>query len=205
MLYRRVPLETPPEVLAERARDILRSAGYSEPPVDTAMGFYRGKDFLRYIAEHDKRKTRWNNLETGALVFWYRGSPRPLRRGSNFSDAPPGVVWTDDPPLDVSGMTLVRLNPLGRLTQLIVVPPQVEQPAGAEVHLKGRLIGRLTGHRCSLPPGSIRPSGRQRSRCGRPLSIATRALRGQGRSPSAPISRCGSRPRHTGASPSTSS
>src|SRR6202030_1101386 len=33
-LYRRVPLEQPPEALAERARDVLRSVGYSEPPVD---------------------------------------------------------------------------------------------------------------------------------------------------------------------------
>ena len=78
-LYRRVPLEKPPEELAERARDILRSVGYSEPPVDTAMGFYEGTDFLRYIAEHDKSKTRWDNLETGAFVFWYRGSPGPAR------------------------------------------------------------------------------------------------------------------------------
>jgi len=37
-LYRRVPLEKPPEALAERARDILKSAGYSEEPVDTAIG-----------------------------------------------------------------------------------------------------------------------------------------------------------------------
>ena len=131
-LYRRVPLEKPPEALAERARDILQSVGYSEPPVDTAMGFYEGKEFLRYIAEHDKSKTRWDNLETGAFVFWYRGSPRPLAAGNIFSDAPIlGSVWTDDPPLDVSGMTLVRLNPLGRLTQFIAVPPQVEKPAGA--------------------------------------------------------------------------
>jgi hypothetical protein len=28
-------------------------------------------------------------------------------------------------------MTLVRLNPLGRLTQLIAVPPQLEESAGA--------------------------------------------------------------------------
>ncbi len=132
MLYRRVPLETPPEVLAERARDILQSVGYSEPPVDTAMGFYEGKEFLRYIAEHDKSKTRWDNLETGAFVFWYRGSPRPLAARAFFSDAPiQGSVWTDDPPLDVSGMTLVELNPLGRLTQFIAVPPQVENPASA--------------------------------------------------------------------------
>ena len=77
-LYRRVPLEKPPEALAERARDILQSAGYSEPPADTAMGFYEGYEFLRYIEEHDKSKTRWDHLETGAFVFWYRGSPRPL-------------------------------------------------------------------------------------------------------------------------------
>src|SRR5271165_3646819 len=133
-LYRRVPLEKPPEALAERARDIAQSAGYSEPPVDTAVGFYEGQEFLRYIAEHDKSKTRWNNLETGAFVFWYRGSPRPLAAHftPSFSDAPMlGSVWTNDPPLVVSGMTLVRLNPLGRLTQLIAVPPQVEKPAGA--------------------------------------------------------------------------
>jgi hypothetical protein len=134
MLYRRVPLEKPPEALTERARDILQSVGYSEPPVDTAIGFYEGTEFLRYIAEHDTLKTRWNNLDTGAFVFWYRGSPRPLAAYSSlfFSDAPIlGSVWTDDPPLDKSGMTLVRLNPLGRLTQLIAVPPQVEKSAGA--------------------------------------------------------------------------
>jgi serine/threonine-protein kinase len=127
-LYRRVPLDKPPEALAERARDILRSVGYSEPPVDTAMGFYGGREFLRYIADHDQSKTRWDNLETGAFVFWYRGSPRPLAARYFHSAAPMlGFVWTDDPPLDVSGMTLVKLNPLGRLTQFIAIPPQVEQ------------------------------------------------------------------------------
>jgi hypothetical protein len=83
-LYRRVPLEKPPDALAEHARDILQSAGYSEPPADTAMGLYEGKEFLRYIAEYDKSKTRWDNLETGAFVFWYRGSPRPLAAGNIF-------------------------------------------------------------------------------------------------------------------------
>jgi len=132
MAYRRVPLEKPPEALAERARDILQSVGYSEPPVDSAMGFYEAGLFLRYIAEHDKSKTRWDNLETGAFVFWYRGSPRPLATSNMFSSSPGlGIVWADDPPLDRSGMTLVKLNPRGRLTQLIVIPPQVENPADA--------------------------------------------------------------------------
>jgi len=131
-LYRRVPLEKPPEELAGHAREILQSIGYSVPPVDTAMGFYEGTEFLRYIAEHDKSKTRWDHLETGAFEFWYRGSPRPLKSNSSSQDAPMlGTVWTDDPPLDISGMTLVQLNPLGRLTHFIAVPPQVEKPAGA--------------------------------------------------------------------------
>jgi hypothetical protein len=134
-LYRRVPLEKPPEELAGHARHILQSAGYSEPPVDTAMGFDegfdQGKEFLRYIAEHDQSKTRWNNLDTGAFEFWYRGSPQPLEAHYVFSDAPIlGFVMTFDPPLDVSGMTLLRLTPRGSLTQLIVVPPQVEKPVG---------------------------------------------------------------------------
>ena len=135
-LYRRVPLEKPPEELAVHAREILQSVGYSEPPVDTAMGFYEGHEFLRYIAGHDKSKTRWDHLETGALVFWYRGSPRPLEAHNSSPDAPTlGSVWTDDPPLDVSGMTLVKLNPLGRLVQFVAVPPQVEKPAGVATSL----------------------------------------------------------------------
>ena len=132
MLFRRVPLDKPPEALAERARDILKSVGYAEPPVDTAIGFSEWTEFLRYINEHDKLKTRWDNLETGAFVFWYRGSPRPLASSDMFSAAPGfGTIWTNDPPLNVSGMTLVELNPLGRLTQLIAIPLQIDKAEGA--------------------------------------------------------------------------
>jgi Protein kinase domain len=133
-LFRRVPLDKPPEALAERARDVLQGAGYSEPPADTAMGFYEGNEFLRYIAEHDKSKSRWDHLGTGAFVFWYRTSPRPLMAYFSFliTDAPMlDAIWTNDPPLEMSGMTRVKLNPLGRLTQLVAVPPQVEKPADA--------------------------------------------------------------------------
>ena len=130
MLYQRVPLEKPPDALAERAWNILQSVGYSEQPVDTATGLYEGTRFLRYIQEHDKSKTRWDHLETAAIVFWYRSSPRPLAALSPlFALFVPivGFVFTDDPPLDVSGMTLVKLTPLGRLTQFIAVPPQVDK------------------------------------------------------------------------------
>ena len=147
-LYRRVPLEKPPEALAERARDILQSLGYPEAPVDTAMGFYEGHAFMRYIAQHDKSKTRWDHLETGAFVFWYRGSPVPLpaMRSFFFSNAAiSGAVSTNDPPLDISGQTLVRLTPRGRLTQLIAVPPQIEKPAGAALSPDWTLLFSAAG------------------------------------------------------------
>ncbi|MDP9268645.1 MAG: protein kinase [Acidobacteriota bacterium] len=133
-LYRRVPLEKPPEALAERAKDVLRSVGHAEPPADSAFGFYEGNDFLRYVSEHDASKTRWDNMEYGPFAFWYRSSPRPLGAHDFATDAPTGgAVWTDDPPLDVSGMTLVRLTPRGHLVQLVVVPAQVEDSPGAAV------------------------------------------------------------------------
>jgi len=127
-LYRRVPLDKPPEVLAEQAQRILHGVGFSAPPVDTAFGFYEGNEYLQYVREHDQSNRRWDNLETGAFVFWYRSSPAPLGARFLFGERSLGAVWTDDPPLDVSGMTLVQLTPTGRLRQLIVVPAQVEKP-----------------------------------------------------------------------------
>jgi Protein kinase domain len=132
MLFRRVPLEKPPEALAERAREILQSVHYAAPPADTAVGFYHSPRFLEYVAEHDKSNTRWDRLETGAFVFWYRSSPRPLSARQFLSEGPSlGSIWIEDPPLTLSGMTLVLLNPRGRLTKMVAVPPQIEQAESA--------------------------------------------------------------------------
>jgi Protein kinase domain len=123
-LFRRVPLEEPPEVLAKKATEIIRKAGYSDHVEGRAFGFRENGDFFRYFGENDKSRTRWDNLETGAVEFWYRQSPRELEpeRFFNFGD-----VSLEDPPPEVSGMTTVRLNPRGRLIGFLAVPPQVEE------------------------------------------------------------------------------
>ena len=129
-LYPRVGLEKPPDVLAERAKEIARKSGYSEPPTDRAFGFTQDEEYLRYIGEHDKSKTRWNNLDRGAIKFWYRQSPRELAAQRSFTtEFPGGDVSANDPPLDVSGMATVWLDPRGRLLKLEAVPPQVEEAA----------------------------------------------------------------------------
>ena len=130
-LFRRVPLEKPPDVLVERSREILKKIGYPETPADSAFGFRQDSEFLRYVREHDKSKTRWDNLEIGAMEFWYRQSPQVLEPERFFAPAfVGGVVSVSDPPPDISGMATVRLSPRGRLTGLLSVPPQVESAAG---------------------------------------------------------------------------
>ncbi len=78
-LFAFAPPEKPPELLTERAREVLQTAGYTEPAADSAYGFSRGGEFLEYIQKNDKSKTRWENLEIGAVTFWYRQSPRVRR------------------------------------------------------------------------------------------------------------------------------
>ena len=131
-LFRYVPFEKPPEVLVERAREIEARLGYSTPPVDSAHAFLADTEILNYISEHDKSSTRWNNLDRGEMSFWYRDSPRPLT-ASNFFGTNLGIgsVTSNDPHLEVSGMTLVWLNPRGRLLEFHAVPAQVEESTDA--------------------------------------------------------------------------
>ncbi|NDQ56030.1 MAG: serine/threonine protein kinase [Acidipila sp.] len=129
-LFRYVPLEKPPEVLVERAREIQNRLGYTAPAAGAKHGFQTNFEFLRYISEHDKSATRWNNLDRGEVKFWYRESPRRLYAEQFFeNNLLMGRVSPADPPMHVSGMTLVWLNPRGRLLGFHAVPPQIEDAA----------------------------------------------------------------------------
>ena len=126
-----VALEKPPEVLADRSREILKSVG-ADVAADSALGFFQDFDFERFLARTDPSPHRWDKIVTGPVVFWYRQSPRPLGVWHFLGGAFYGsVVTASDPPNDVPGMALVRWNPRGELTNLLVVPPQSEDPGAA--------------------------------------------------------------------------
>lgn len=134
-LHNLVPLENPPEVLAARAREIIRQLGYSEPYADEAYSFQVDYDYVQYIRNRDKTRSRWNALASGqppTIVFWYRRSPREMRPMLFFSSRGGGEVTPFDPPLQVSGMVLVLLDMQGRLQHLEVVPPQQDAPAKSD-------------------------------------------------------------------------
>jgi len=133
-----VPLEKPPEALAERSKEILRRLGYAEKPLGTAWGFSGNGEYRRWVEEHDKSKDRWKDMEGGrpaAIYFWYRQSPGQLVperfRGE---DSALGLQVTEsDPPPTPSGMIGVELDPLGRLIRFEAVPSSVPQASSAAV------------------------------------------------------------------------
>jgi serine/threonine-protein kinase len=125
-----VPLTKPPEVLAERARAVVRAAGRAEAPADTAYGFDYDLEFYRHVTEHDQSMTRWEGVKSGqpaAVQFWYRQSPRPLEPAAGSE-----VTSTDPERQLYTGMADVRLDTEGRLVELSVVPPEVDEPGGSD-------------------------------------------------------------------------
>jgi len=133
LLFQRVPVDKPPEVLAERAREILRDAGYPEPPADSAFGFQAAERYLN-VQKIDQSSTLWDNPPAFAIQFWYRQSPRPLEHWSVFGSQSAGVlggVDFTDPPVILNGESIVWLDARGRLTNLRVIPLEEHKSSGA--------------------------------------------------------------------------
>ena len=110
-LISKVAMEHPPEVLAEKSRDLARGLGYTARPMGAAHGFAYDLDYLQYVDHNDKSTNRWErrlgNTQPPAITFWYRESPRPLQPEA-FGV---GTVDVDDPPPIISGMVSVTLDP----------------------------------------------------------------------------------------------
>jgi serine/threonine-protein kinase len=122
-----VPMEKPPEVLAERAGNIVKRLGYDSTPIDRAYGFNLDTSPFQYASENNALPDLRERLSTGrpaALFFWFRQSPRYLETVSDSN------VYPGDPPMDVSGMATVNLDLLGRLIGFEAVPPQVDDRQG---------------------------------------------------------------------------
>mgnify|MGYP002623125233 FL=1 len=121
-LARLVPLPKSPEVLADRAAEIVKKLGHGSAVADTAFGFESRWDYLEHVKKSDKSVSRWEGLASvrpAPIYFWHRQSPRSL-----LPAASEDRISEHEPPMDVSGMSLVKLDPGGRLIFLRVVPPE---------------------------------------------------------------------------------
>jgi len=102
----------PPQVLAERAREMLSDLGSAQDDDHYAHSFYWDEPMIDWIARIDQSPERWRRLgeRPGAARFFYRTSPVPLVSGNRHA-----VVLPADPPLEAPGMTELILDAEGRL------------------------------------------------------------------------------------------
>jgi len=125
-----VTMEKGPEALADRARTIVSSVGYTEKPADFAYGYGLDDDYLQFISDHDRSVNRWETVRIGqpaAVWFWYRESPRhlrPLAFGAGLRQVTP-----DDPPQTGPGMVSIVIDPAGRLTRFKAITQPVVSEA----------------------------------------------------------------------------
>jgi serine/threonine-protein kinase len=148
-------LPKPPEVLAERAKEIVARLGHTSEAADRAYSFAWDTAYLNHVARSDASIGRWDRIREarpGAAYFFYRQSPRKLVAVNR--DA---AVTRDDPPADVPGMVELHLDPGGRLLGYLTVPPPFEEAAGPWPEPDwSRLF-----QEAELDPASVRPTASQ--------------------------------------------
>jgi predicted Ser/Thr protein kinase len=121
-------LEMSPEVLTEKAREMLTRLGYEGHPADSFSDFDYDNGYKDYVEAREK-KPDWDKIfrsRPSVLKFLYRQSPDKMV-ASDFRDLllTPGIVdWIDPAPI-LSGMVRLQLDPQGRLIMLEAIPPEL--------------------------------------------------------------------------------
>jgi serine/threonine-protein kinase len=125
------PMPIARDALADRAEQIIRKLGYTEPIVDRAAGVSINRDYLRW-AERVGSNDWWGEVRVGRpspITFWYRTSREELVA----TNAASGRVERNDPPMIASGMHQVSLDANGRVTEFHSVPPETVDADAATV------------------------------------------------------------------------
>ena len=118
-----------PEVLTQKAHEIITRLGYEGRPTDSFVDFDYDTDFADYIEKHEKPRPQWDRIlrsRSPLFQFSYRQSLDELV-ATDFHEMllTPGMVDQSDPAPTLSGMVHVELDPRGRLLLFEAMPPQV--------------------------------------------------------------------------------
>src|SRR5262249_40831502 len=125
-----MPLEMSPDVLTQKARDIVSQLGYNPKSVDSATEFSYASELRRWLEENEKPRPQWPkilNERPPLLRFFFRQSPRYMVPTDVQGQFTPGIVTFDDPPPVLSGMINMILDTNGKLLSFQALPPQVDE------------------------------------------------------------------------------
>ncbi|MDQ3747744.1 MAG: protein kinase [Acidobacteriota bacterium] len=118
--HNRIPLNKSPEVLSERANEIVGKLGYTDAPAESFYRFYGEDSYANYIRQNPSPEG-WEKISSGQpllFVFVERQSPRNFDI-SQWSD---GDLQRESQ--TASGMRSISLDTRGRLVEFSAVPPQ---------------------------------------------------------------------------------
>jgi serine/threonine-protein kinase len=123
-LLQATPFDLPSAALEQKAREVIRSFGYSERPIGRASGFLYDQEVRQY-GESRKDGAEYRALlakgSPAMIRYWYRRSPLHLEDPDNAN-----IVTPEIPAPTQSGMVSVMLNPQGQLVELAAIPQQHE-------------------------------------------------------------------------------
>jgi predicted Ser/Thr protein kinase len=107
----------PPDVLAQKGREMGASFGYAQRPADTALWLNQRLDLLTYLnlLPQPRKWNEWLNSES-VVSATYRESLEPMVA------TPDGGVTAANPPVTQPGMTEFELDAQGRLRGFLGVP-----------------------------------------------------------------------------------
>jgi serine/threonine-protein kinase len=138
-----VGVEKSPEVLRERARQVLQAVGLDAKPADSAQAFRTNFAFLAWARKNGGFRSA---VDRDAIAFSYRQAPNPLNPMAGVSGPDPGPLVTELDPAPVEpGMAQVGLDPRGRLVLLEIVPLEHDTATASAAETDWSVLFREAG------------------------------------------------------------
>jgi hypothetical protein len=151
-----IPMDRSPDVLEAKAREIARTLGYQQRPLDTARGWSYDVGFIDYARTRSDSRALWarmKNDQPPALYFWYRESPQYLYTTRGHAEDP---LTLEDPPPYAPGMVGLTMDTEGRLLRFDARPPATHSPSDPPVVPDWTPLLAAAG----LDPASLKPAPR---------------------------------------------
>ncbi len=122
------PVDYPPEVLQNKAREIAAAVGYPAKPADSANSFIFNSGLTDYFKSHSRSGKTWAQIydAESPIDFEYRQSP------SYLLSPPDGDVDMERPPMTLPGMVSAELDSRGRLRRFRAVAPREDKGGSAQ-------------------------------------------------------------------------
>lgn len=121
----RIPFTKSPEVLSERAKEIVIKLGYADPPVDAQYYFYYDFAYFNHIT---RNMAAWIDISSGQpLIVIFEERQSSYYMASFMRGDGEAIIE----PQTRSGMRTIRLDTRGRLVDFVAEPPEITGDAVA--------------------------------------------------------------------------